>query len=113
MQTSKAGKTQFSSPVVPSPAGNVWCYVVRLSAHPSVTIHELLIWLISSELLRSNGGVVVKLIACKARGSNLHLTTRSSEIGYLLLPSCNMTEIMLKQRKSSKQPTQPSEVLYT
>ena len=28
-----------------------------------------------------------------------------SETGYLLLPSCHMAEISLKQRKSSKQPT--------
>ena len=42
------------------------------------------------------------------QGSNLGLSTLISEIGYLLLPSCDMTDVLLKQRKRWKQlnPTQ-------
>ena len=39
------------------------------------------------------------------RGSIPRLATRISEIGYLLLPSRDMVEIPLKQRKPSIQPT--------
>ena len=41
----------------------------------------------------------------EVRGSIPGLATRISKIGYLLLPSRDMAEIPLKQRKSSKQPT--------
>ena len=50
---------------------------------------------------RSTGGVVVKLLACGARGP----VATISEIGYILLPSRDMAERSLKRRKSSKQPT--------
>ena len=44
------------------------------------------------------------------RGSIPGLVTWISEIGYLLLPICNMAEIPLKRRKSSIQPiNQPKE----
>ena len=57
--------------------------------------------------LRSSGGVVVQLLACGASGQGLilSLTTMITEIGNLLLPSCDITKISLKWRKSSKQPT--------
>ena len=60
----------------------------------------------------SSGGVVVKLLACRAsgRGSISGLATTVSEIGYLLLPSCDMAEILLKWHKSSKQP--PSQPIH-
>ena len=50
------------------------------------------------------------LFVCRARGLGLQgsipgLTAIISEIGYILLPSRNMAEILLKLRKSSKQPT--------
>ena len=56
---------------------------------------------------RSSGGVVVKLLVCGARGpgSIPGLVATISELGYLLLPSCDMTERSLMRRKSSKQPT--------
>ena len=38
-------------------------------------------------------------------GSILGLAATISEIGYLLLPCCDMAERSLKQHKSSKQPT--------
>ena len=40
----------------------------------------------------------------EVRGSIPGLVSRISEIGYLLLPRRDMTEILLKRRKSSKQP---------
>ena len=55
--------------------------------------------------------VVVKLLACEARGPGFPSSHRPglvvtiSEIGYLLLPSLDMAERSLKRRKSSKQPT--------
>ena len=57
--------------------------------------------------IRSSGGVVVKLLACGARGpgSISGLAATISEIGYLLLPRRDMAERSLKRRKSSKQPT--------
>ena len=56
---------------------------------------------------RSSGGVVVKLLACGARGPGFDTRSRRyvSEIGYLLLPSRDMAERSLKRHKSSKQPT--------
>ena len=50
---------------------------------------------------------MVKLLACgtSGPGSIPGLTATISEIGYLLLPSRDMAERSLKQRKSSKQPT--------
>ena len=58
----------------------------------------------------SGGGRVVKLLACRARGpgSIPRLAIWISEIGYLLLPSRDMTEIPLKRRKSLIQPTNQS-----
>ena len=44
----------------------------------------------------------------EVRGSIPGLATWISEIGYLLLPSRDMTEIPLKRRKSPIQPTKPS-----
>ena len=58
--------------------------------------------------LRGSGGVVVKLLVCGARGpgSISGLAAMISEISYLLLPSHNMAEIPIKQRKySTNQPT--------
>ena len=54
----------------------------------------------------SGSGVVVKLLACRARdpGSSRVLATMTSEIEYFLLPSFDMTETIMKQRKSLKQP---------
>ena len=51
----------------------------------------------------SSGGVVVKLLACRARGPGFdsYLAATISEISYLLLPSCDMAEILLKPCKSS------------
>ena len=47
----------------------------------------------------SIGGVVVKLLACGARGPGLvsGLAATISEIGYLLLPSCDIAERSLKR----------------
>ena len=55
----------------------------------------------------SSGGVVVKLLACGARGrgSIPGLAATILQMGNLLLQSCNKAEISLKRRKSSKQPT--------
>ena len=55
----------------------------------------------------SSGFVVVKPLACRLRGSEFDsdLAATISEIGYLLLASQDMSEISLKRRKSSKQPT--------
>ena len=41
----------------------------------------------------------------EVRGSIAGLAAIISNIGYLLLSSCDMAEISLKRRKSSKQPT--------
>ena len=46
-----------------------------------------------------------RLAAQEARGSIPGLAATISEIGYLLLPSRDMAERLLKRRKSSKQPT--------
>ena len=57
----------------------------------------------------SSGGRVVKLLACGARGPAWVRFQASplefSEIGYLLLPSRNVAETLLKRHKSSIQPT--------
>ena len=47
----------------------------------------------------SSGGVVVNLLACGARspGFDSQSPIMISEIGYLLLPSCDMAEIWLKR----------------
>ena len=55
------------------------------------------------------GAVVVELLSTwlaeqEVRGSIPGLATWTSEIGHLLLPSRDMTEIPLKRRKSSIQP---------
>ena len=54
-----------------------------------------------------SGGVVVKLLACGARGLGINSLSRP----YDLVISCffcrNMAEISLKRCKSSKQPTKP------
>ena len=57
---------------------------------------------------RSCGGVVVKLLAFGTWvwGSSPVIATKISDIEYLVLPSCNITEILSKRRKSSKQPNQ-------
>ena len=49
--------------------------------------------------VESSGVAVVKLLACGARGPgfNSSLAATILEIGYLLLPSCDMAEILLKQ----------------
>ena len=57
-------------------------------------------WFIAA---RSSSGVVVKLLACGARGPGFDSTI--SEIGHLLLLSRDMAELLFKRRKSSKQPT--------
>ena len=51
----------------------------------------------------SSGGVMVKPLACGARGrgSIPGLAATISDIGYLLPSSRNMAEIQLKRRKSS------------
>ena len=50
----------------------------------------------------SSGGVVVKLLACGARGPEFDPQSRrfdfDSEIGYLLLPSRDMAERLLNRR---------------
>ena len=48
----------------------------------------------------SSGGVVVKLLACRARrsGFDTSLATKISEIGYLPLLSRDMAEIPLSDR---------------
>ena len=60
-------------------------------------------------LNRSSGVVVVKCLACRARVLGFDSRSRryNSEVGYLLLPSCDMAEISLKRCKSSttSQPT--------
>ena len=64
--------------------------------------------LLSTKCTWSSGGRVVKLLACGARGPGFRFLAsplKFPEIGYLLLPSHDMAEIPLKQRKSSKQPT--------
>ena len=48
----------------------------------------------------------------EVRGSIPCLATWISEIGYLLLPSHDMTEIPLKRRKSSIQPANQLVVIY-
>ena len=65
---------------------------------------------LSSKEIRSRGGPVVNHLACRATGpgSIPGLAATSSEIGYFLLPSRDMAERLLMQRKSSKQPTNQS-----
>ena len=64
--------------------------------------------------MRGGDGVVVKRLACGAgdRDWSPGLSTMISEIGYLPLPSRDMTEIPLKRRKNPKStqpnPTQPN-----
>ena len=55
---------------------------------------------------RSSSGVVVKLLAYRARvlGSSPGFAATIEDICYILLLGCDMTEIMLKHRNSSKQP---------
>ena len=57
--------------------------------------------------LRNSGGVVVKLVACGARGPGFDFRPRRYNFRdwYLLLPSRNMAERSLKRRKSSNKPT--------
>ena len=64
-------------------------------------------------ILRSSGGVVVKLLACDAedRSSIPGPAATISEIGYILLPNRDMTERSRKRRKSSNQPTNQSYIL--
>ena len=47
----------------------------------------------------------VQIAEQEVRGSIPGLAATISEIGYLLLPSPDMAEILLKRHKSSKQPT--------
>ena len=54
----------------------------------------------------SCGDGEVHLLARRARGSNPGFATSSLEIGYLLLPSCDVTERLLKGGKILKT-TQP------
>ena len=58
----------------------------------------------ASIVLWSSGDVVVKFLACVARGpgSIPGLAVTISEIGHRLLPSRDMAEISLKRHKSSK-----------
>ena len=64
--------------------------------------------------LRGGDGVVVKRLACgaEARGSSPGLATMISEIGYLLLPGRDMTEITLKRRKILNQPNPTNMLTY-
>ena len=48
----------------------------------------------------------------EVRVSILGLVATISEIAYLLLPSRNVTEIPLKRRKSSLQPTNQPKIVY-
>ena len=54
----------------------------------------------------SGSGVVVKLLACRARdpSSSPGLATMTSKIWYFLLPNFDMTETIMKQCQSLKQP---------
>ena len=48
--------------------------------------------------MRSSGGVVVKLLACGARGLGFNSRSRRNDFrdGYLLIPSRDMAEMLLK-----------------
>ena len=56
------------------------------------------------QAIGSSSGVVIQVSACGERGLSRDLTATISEIGYLLLPSCDTTKIKLQRHKSSKQP---------
>ena len=58
-------------------------------------------------IIRSSRGVVVKLLACGARGQGFDSRSYLFDLRdwYLLLPSRNMAEISLKQLKCWKQPS--------
>ena len=63
--------------------------------------------------MRSSGGLVVKLLACGARGPGFDSRCRRYDFRDWLshvskVPSRDMTEISLKRCKSPKQPTNPS-----
>ena len=63
----------------------------------------------------SGGGRVVKLLACRARGQEFNSPASPlefSEIGYLLLQSRDMAEILLKRRKFSIQPTNQHNTVF-
>ena len=68
-----------------------------------ISIFNLFYHINPKYIIRSSGGIVVKLLACGVsdRGSIPGLAASISEIGYLLLPSRDMAEISLKRRKSS------------
>ena len=66
-----------------------------------------------TKLCGGGGGVLVKHLVCGPgdRGSSPFLATMISEIGYLPLPSRDMTEITLKRRKILNQST--NEAVHT
>ena len=57
---------------------------------------------------RSSSRVLVKLLACGARGRDPVLPLRFPKIDYLLLPSRDMAEIPLKRRKIINTNNQPT-----
>ena len=59
------------------------------------------------------GGGVVKLLASGARSPRFELAPWISEIGYLLLPSRDMTEILLKPRKIHKKKQTQPKIVFT
>ena len=69
-----------------------------------------------NKLTINSGGVVVRLLACRTRGPRFDSQSRRlgatiSEIGYLLLPSRNMAEILLnKATHILKTTNQPSNI---
>ena len=68
----------------------------------------------SFDYYRSSGGVVIKLLACGARGRKFDTwSCRYDFVDWLSPVSiCDMAEIRLKRRKSSKQPTNQSYRAY-
>ena len=67
-------------------------------------IYSFLLKCFASEVNRSGGCGVVKRLACGASGLgfNPRFPNAISEIGYLLLPSRNITETLLRQCKFLK-----------
>ena len=92
------------------PCDNIVTKVFKRQSNPSFcSIAEYLYQI--ETLTGSSGGVVVKLSACGARSLGFNFRSRCfnfrdwlspASIGYLLLPSRDMAERLLKRRKSSK-----------
>ena len=74
----------------------ITCTNVRLNVWRAVVVEWLSSWLVDKVVLGLNPGRVTSI----------------PDIGYLLLPSRNITEILLKRRKSSKQLNQPTKGEY-